>query len=119
MPNMTKYGPELPMALLNTLPDPVFVKDSDLRYVWVNTAFEEFFGLAKDDVVGKRDGDLFEHASGRPQPSAAISHVLDTGLIDEVYETIRHPDGDTLELATRKTRLDHVRWFGAVDRHHA
>ena len=92
------------MALLNTLPDPVLVKDSDLRYVWVNTAFEEFFGLAKDAVVGKRDDELFD-ARQAERSRRGDQHVLDTGLIDEVYETIRHPDGETLELATRKTRL--------------
>ena len=104
MPNMTKYGAELPIAVLNTLPDPVLVKDTDLRYVWVNTAFEEFFGLTKEEIVGKLDADVF---SARQAARSVLGdrQVLETGQMDEIYETVHCQDGQTLELVTRKSRL--------------
>ena len=56
------YGPlidEGHRIVLDHLSDPVWLKDGEGRYVFVNAAFLSFFGLSVHDVVGKRDEDLF------------------------------------------------------------
>lgn len=105
MPNMTKYGAELPTAMLNILPDPILVKDEALRYVWVNSAFEEFFGVTKSEVIGKLDIELFPERQAT-QRSGGDFRVLETGATDEAYETIYTRHGETLEILTRKVRLE-------------
>lgn len=104
MPNMTKYGNELPIALLNILPNPVLVKDDALRYVWINTAFEELFGVTKEGVIGQVDAELFPDRQVA-QCNGGDLRVLEAGLVDEAYETVFGPDGKPLEMLTRKSRL--------------
>ncbi len=51
-------------SLLESLPDPVWLKDPEGRYLSCNNAFEDLCGAKPTDVVGKSDYDLFsrEHA---------------------------------------------------------
>lgn len=39
--------------------DPHFIKDSSLKYLYVNKAMEELLQRAKKDIIGKTDKDLF------------------------------------------------------------
>ncbi|MBS7646335.1 PAS domain S-box protein [Candidatus Bathyarchaeota archaeon] len=41
-------------ALLQAIPDMVFFKDVNRRYLIVNSAFEKLAGLKKEDIIGKR-----------------------------------------------------------------
>jgi PAS domain S-box-containing protein len=55
--------------MVESLPLPVFVKGRDGRYIAVNQAWEEFFGIAREDFVGKKVSDLY------PQnPAVAALH---------------------------------------------
>jgi hypothetical protein len=44
--------------LLEAIPLPVYVKDTERRYTLINRAFEEFFGISRDDYLGKTVFDL-------------------------------------------------------------
>jgi two-component system sensor histidine kinase/response regulator len=48
----------LQQALLDTIPYPVFYKDAETRYLGFNRAYEETFGVRREDLVGKRVLDL-------------------------------------------------------------
>jgi PAS domain S-box-containing protein len=55
--------------LIESLPLPVFIKSRDGRYLAVNQAWEEFFGIGREDFVGKKVSDLY------PQnPAVAALH---------------------------------------------
>lgn len=41
------------------VPDPIFVKDLNGRYDFINTAGAEVIGKKIEDIIGKRDSDLF------------------------------------------------------------
>ncbi|HJT60320.1 MAG TPA: PAS domain S-box protein [Burkholderiales bacterium] len=45
--------------LLERLPVPMFVKARDGRYLGVNKAWEELFGMSRESFVGKQVGDLY------------------------------------------------------------
>ncbi|NQD36718.1 response regulator [Permianibacter sp. IMCC34836] len=45
-------------ALINTIPNPIFVKDSDSRFVLFNLAYEQAFGVERQHLIGKRVLDL-------------------------------------------------------------
>jgi PAS domain S-box-containing protein len=43
----------------DSVKDPIFMKDRNLRYLHVNPAFEDFFGIKVDHIIGKTDEELF------------------------------------------------------------
>ncbi len=45
-------------ALLDTIPYPVFYKGADTRFIGFNKAYEEVFGVRREDLIGKRVLDL-------------------------------------------------------------
>jgi two-component system C4-dicarboxylate transport sensor histidine kinase DctB len=45
-------------ALIDTIPYPLFYKDADTRFQGFNRAYEECFGVRREDLVGKRVLDL-------------------------------------------------------------
>jgi PAS domain S-box-containing protein len=61
-PVKTTSEPEVPEAtfeLLERLPVPMFVKARDGRYLGVNKAWEELFGVSRASFVGKQVRDLY------------------------------------------------------------
>jgi two-component system, NtrC family, sensor kinase len=73
----TKQGTEFLRKLLNAIPIPIFYKGTDGRYVGINKAFEEFFGIAFDDIVGKTLFDVF------PQEMANFYQGKDQELLSQ------------------------------------
>ncbi|MBS1161399.1 MAG: hypothetical protein H6R15_3818 [Proteobacteria bacterium] len=45
-------------ALLDTIPNPIFYKGADSRFLGCNGAYEAFFGVARGDFIGRRVLDL-------------------------------------------------------------
>jgi len=45
-------------ALVDTIPYPVFYKGPDTRFLGCNRAYEQAFGIRRDDVIGKRVAEL-------------------------------------------------------------
>jgi two-component system, sensor histidine kinase and response regulator len=46
------------LALINAIPDPIWFKDAEGRYLGINQACAELFGRTREEVQGKRDEDL-------------------------------------------------------------
>ena len=53
-------------TLLDTLPEVVIVKDTDLHYVTANRQFCKIYGLSEEELIGKTDRDLLP----RPEDAA-------------------------------------------------
>jgi diguanylate cyclase (GGDEF)-like protein/PAS domain S-box-containing protein len=45
-------------TVLETLPNAVFLKNADLRFVFINKSYERMFGVKKEDILGKTVLDL-------------------------------------------------------------
>jgi len=45
-------------TIFDTIPNPVFIKDEGLRFIFVNKAYEKMFKVKKRDVIGKQVIDL-------------------------------------------------------------
>ncbi|MHB8880659.1 MAG: PAS domain S-box protein [Thermodesulfovibrionales bacterium] len=45
-------------TMMDTIPNPVFYKDAEGRYLGCNRAFEEFLGRSKDEIIGKTVYDM-------------------------------------------------------------
>ena len=91
-------------TLLHTIPDIVFVKDSQGRFIAANRAFETKYGQRIADIQGKTDFDFLDEsqaryfeqrdsealAAGKPVVSEAWQTDHSTG-VEALYETIKTP----------------------------
>ena len=80
-------------SLLDKIPDSIYFKDKEHRFVAVSKAKAEHHGLSPEDFVGKADFDFFseEHARGMYEDD---DQVLKTGkpIVDK-EEKVAHPNG--------------------------
>lgn len=95
---------DLSFAIMDILPNPVLVKDSELRYVWANRAFETLFNVDREELVGRTDSEFFVERQAA-QCNGGDLRVLETGETDQAYETVVNSDGEARETITRKSRL--------------
>ncbi|HUQ25394.1 MAG TPA: EAL domain-containing protein [Burkholderiales bacterium] len=72
--------------LIETLPNPVFFKGTDGRYLGVNEAWERFFGMPRDAIIGKTVHDLYPHDADTANRKAEIDDVLWRNPGTQVYE---------------------------------
>lgn len=90
--------------VLDLLPTPVLIKDSNLKYLFINQAFEALFQVSRDDVLGRLDVDVFKERQA-VQCNGGDLRVLSTGENDEAYETVFDQNSNPREVLTRKSRL--------------
>src|SRR5260221_11380941 len=62
--------------LIEVLPVPVFFKGRDGRYLGVNRAWEEFFGVARRDIIGGKGVDPYPHSPSGAEDHAAVGEEL-------------------------------------------
>ncbi|MEN3051926.1 MAG: PAS domain-containing protein, partial [Candidatus Methanosuratincola petrocarbonis] len=55
-------------ALIDSIPDPVFVVDKDRRVIAWNKAIEDLTGLPKDSIIGKKDQEYAVPFYGERRP---------------------------------------------------
>ena len=55
----SSYSLEFVAAVLGAVPDPVFVKDEDSRFVFINDALCKFLSQTRENLIGKSDYDFF------------------------------------------------------------
>jgi len=93
------------LQLVEALPVPMFVKSRDGRYLGVNKAWEEFFGVSRASFLGKQVKDLY------PQnPAIAEKHIEMDGKL------WRNPGGQSYEAAvtTRDGRVRDTIYYKAT-----
>lgn len=88
--------------IINTLADPVFVKDRDHRFVFLNDACCELIGRPRADLIGRSDYDFF------PKEQADIfwrkdEEVFKTGLENLNEETITDANKIVHTIVTKKS----------------
>lgn len=90
------------IALLNSIPDLIFYKDIDGRYMGCNKAFEKFAGMEEEKIVGCTDFELFD------KEMAALFREMDKKMMSQKTqrineELVSYPDGSKVYLDTLKT----------------
>jgi PAS domain S-box-containing protein len=88
-------------SLLESSPDPVVVYDMDGRANYVNPAFEQTFGMSREELIGKRID--FVPKECWPETAAAIERML-AGKKIQNFETKRLTrDGRVLDVQLSST----------------
>jgi PAS domain S-box-containing protein len=72
-------------TLIQAIPDIVYFKDAERRNLIVNSAFEKFVGLKKEEIIGKRDEEIFP-ADLAAQCRKSDEEVLSKGVAVRVEE---------------------------------
>jgi two-component system sensor histidine kinase/response regulator len=90
------------LAIINAIPDPIWFKDIQGRYLGINQACAELFGHNSEQVLGKRDHELLnlEWAAAREE------HDYTAITRDSTYESegrVRYPDGRWVVFDTLRT----------------
>ena len=78
---------DVAVALVESLPLPVFIKSPEGRYLAVNQAWEEFFGISREDFLGKSVADLYPQNPGVAAKHAAKDRELYARPGGQHYET--------------------------------
>lgn len=92
-------------SVLASLPDALFVKDRERRYVLVNAPFVALAGGPAERILGSRDLDLLGPAADAiyaPSDAEVLEQGLAVRVDDERYVD---PEGHTHYLATTKVPL--------------
>ncbi len=89
-------------SILNSITDPIFVKDRQHSWVFVNDALCQFMGYERAELIGKSDYDFF------CKTEADIfwqrdEQVFITSLTDEHEELITDCQGETQIVSTKKS----------------
>jgi diguanylate cyclase (GGDEF)-like protein/PAS domain S-box-containing protein len=108
------YEKQLLADLMNNIPDAIFFKDAEQRYVRVNEAFYKAFGVEPERVIGKRISELMSGAATALDIEARERQILADGIArrdvlhyrlgDKVVSfsttraAIRSSDGETIGL---------------------
>lgn len=109
--------------ILDSLPDTVSLKDPDYRFIWVNKALQEQFGVPLDEIIGKKCHEIAwslddpcdyctgEEAIDSREPQTSISKFLDGTLRETI--TVPYYVGDnligTLEIGRDITEREKLR----------
>lgn len=91
-------------AVLDNAPAAIYVKDTDGRYLQINSRFKEVFDV-EEDALGKTDDQIFSHKVAQIlQKNDEI--VLESKLPTEEEETINLPSGLRTFLTSRVPLCD-------------
>jgi PAS domain S-box-containing protein len=91
-------------GVINTIADPVFVKDDQRRFVLVNDALCAIVGRPREGLLGEDGDDMF------PADQVAVFRKMDAGVLDTGEENVNEESlsdlssGEVRTIVTRKTR---------------
>lgn len=92
-------------AFFENSPVEMGLKDLDGRFVFVSRKFEELYGVANEEVVGKSASDLYPEETAA-QVRAADAAVVESGQASEAEITVQTPEGLHTFLAVKFPVLD-------------
>lgn len=94
-------------TLIDTIPNPIFIKDTSGTFIGCNKAFERRLGRSREEIIGKSSFDLF------PTNFAEVYHRMDVESFrhpgEQVYETsILYGDGKPYDVIIYKGTFTNV-----------
>ena len=89
--------------IINSLGDPLFVKDRQHRLILVNDAACKLFGRSREDLIGKTAYDLFPEKEMADVSWEMDEEVFRTGKENINEETNTYAPGETRTVLVKKT----------------
>lgn len=122
--NRVEKSQEQLLAIMNNSLSVVALKDTSGRYEFVNTRFEETFGLDSADLLGKTDKQLFDELAARQlreRDLETMRTLMPHQTLDEIFaekgkiilESVRFPvfdsDGTVKSICTQANDVSNAR----------
>ena len=95
-------------TILDATQAVIYLKDAAGRYLFVNKACQEAFGLGRDQLIGRHDDEILPTAVGHARDLADRA-VLDAATPRELEESIPAADGPHTYLSLKFPLLDAAR----------
>lgn len=92
------------LSILAHLPDPIFVKDINHQWVFVNQKICDLIGYSEREILGKSDYDLFTKEQA-DEIWKTDTLILSEGIENEFVEFISNSKGNIRKIATKKKIL--------------
>ncbi|MDD4299249.1 MAG: PAS domain S-box protein [Methanomicrobium sp.] len=96
-------------ALMDTIPAPVFYRDTKGVYYDCNRAFEELVGLSRDEIIGKNIYDFFEKELADTYSGKDDEIIKDPHLQQYEY-AINNSKGERVDVLFSKTARLKADW---------
>jgi len=92
-------------TILDATTAVIYLKDSDGRYLFVNSQFQAVFGVRRQDVIGRVDHDVL------PREAADMMSAIDRAVMEgrtprELEESITEADGEHTWLSLKFPLID-------------
>lgn len=88
-------------TLIETIPSPIFYKDSDGRYLGCNSAFCGFLGKTKEQIIGTTVYDVAPRELAESYHAADLALMANRGV--QIYETqVRYADNSIHHVVFNK-----------------
>ncbi len=90
-------------ATLEQMPVPVFIRDTNRRMIYVNTAYEELHGQHREDIYGLTEEELWPE-NGQIMKEENL-RIFATGEMIEKNREVVVRDGQEISVITRLSRI--------------
>lgn len=88
-------------TLMDTIPNPIFYKDNNYRYLGCNKAFEEYVGRTQQELIGKTPAELWQPELAAQYLQQDQDMLTNPGM--RTYETsVMHADGRLRDVIFNK-----------------
>ncbi|MEH2246380.1 MAG: PAS domain S-box protein [Nostoc sp.] len=96
------FSPAFLHQMINSISDPIFVKDRQHRWILLNDAYCDFIGHSREELIGKSDDDFF------PQAEADVfwqkdELVFTANITNENQDLFTDAQGITHLISTKKS----------------
>ncbi|MBE9100480.1 CHASE2 domain-containing protein [Vacuolonema iberomarrocanum] len=89
-------------SVINTIPDPVFVKDRFQKWIVLNEAFAHFVGYAPISLLNQNDFNIFPIEQAE-QLLEQDQYTLETGESSEAEVALTNLNGHTYQVAVKRS----------------
>jgi PAS domain S-box-containing protein len=100
-------------AFLDNSPNLIFIKDKELRYLYVNREFERALRVDRERIRGKKDHDVFPHEQASAFHANDLE-VLTAGVPIEFEEVSQQEDGPHTSIVHKFPLFDAAREIYAI-----
>lgn len=91
-------------AVLQSIPDLIFFKNKDLKYIGCNRAFEKNIEKTREEIIDKDDFDIFANEIAQKYRESDLE-LLEKQIATRREEELTLPNGETIWLETLKTPI--------------
>lgn len=89
-------------VMINNIPNPVYVMNTDGIYIGCNEHYSNFLGMQQDEIVGKKMSDIFPDQISGPE-AEKDKQLLENGGIINYESRLTEEDGTKWDLVFSKS----------------